>query len=278
MNGIILINKEKNYTSRDIVNIIGQELKTKKVGHFGTLDPLATGLLVIGVGKYTKIGNIIEDNTKEYEVEVLLGISTDTYDIMGNIVQQKKVLIEEQKLKQALNSFKGKYFQTVPLYSAVKINGKKLYEYARNNIQVELPKKEVEIFNISNFNFKDNIFSFKCLVSKGTYIRSLINDLSIKLAIPMCLNNLKRTKCGIFSLQDAYTLKDIKNKAFSFFDISKIFDYKRIPISEELERKLINGNKIENIYGEKRVIFTKSNEYFVLYEQKENLMYPIFFF
>lgn len=276
MNGIILINKEKNYTSRDIVNIVSKTLKTKKVGHFGTLDPLATGLLVVGVGKYTKFGNIIDNHTKEYEVKVLIGKSTDTYDITGNVIEEKECIFDHEELKNIVYSFKRKYLQEVPIYSAVKINGKKLYEYARNNIEVSLPKKEIEIYDISNFKIEGNIFTFTCFVSKGTYIRSLINDISKKSNIPMCMYELNRTKCCGFSLEDAYNIDQIINNKFVLSSIN--LNYKRIEIDKNLENKVINGNKLENIYNEKRIIFTKNKKDIVLYEEKNDFLYPIFFF
>lgn len=278
MNGILLINKEKDYTSRDVVNIISKELNTKKVGHFGTLDPLATGLLVIGVGKYTKFGNVLEDETKEYEVEVLIGKATDTYDITGVVLEEKEVIIDENKIKECLLSFQKKYFQEVPIYSSVKVSGKRLYDYARNNEVVELPKKEIEIFKIDDITFNKNILKFKCLVSKGTYIRSLVNDLSFTLNIPMCISNLNRTKCGEFSLNDAYLLNQIHKDTVNFVDLSSVLNYKRIEITEDIKNLILNGNKIKNIYNEKRVIFMSNKKDLVLYEEKNDMMYPKFFF
>ena len=129
MNGILLINKEKGYTSRDVVNIVGKYLNTKKVGHFGTLDPIATGLLILGVGKYTKFQKVMDKEIKEYEVSVKLGIKTDTYDITGNVLEEEQINnIDFDKLKKDLLSFKKRYYQEVPIYSAVKVNGKRLYE------------------------------------------------------------------------------------------------------------------------------------------------------
>lgn len=279
MDGIILINKEKNYTSRDVVNIISKHLNTKKVGHFGTLDPLATGLLIIGVGKYTKFQKVLEDETKEYEVEILLGKSTDTYDITGNVVEEiDNLSINKNQIKKALLSFKGKYFQEVPIYSAVKIKGKKLYEYARNKETVDLPAKEVEVFSISNISFKQNYLSFTCLVSKGFYIRSLVNALSKLINIPMCMNNLKRTKINKFNLSDAYSIKDFLNYNHTFYDISKLFNYKKIELSSLLEKEILNGVKIDNIYQEDKILFTKNNKLLALYVKDEDKLKVLFYF
>lgn len=277
MDKVILVNKEKGLTSRDVVNIISRKLNTKKVGHFGTLDPLATGLLVIGTGTLTKIGNLFANETKEYEVEVLLGTSTDTYDITGKVLEKKDINIIEEELKKALYSFKGKYNQEVPIYSAVKVNGKKLYEYARNGEEVILPKKEVEIIDITFGKlYEENnnkYFSFKVLVSKGTYIRSLINDLSKKMNIPMCMSNLNRTKCGAFLLEDANTLEDIEKSAFKTLDITEVLDIEVREIPENIENSVLHGTQID-IESEKMILFTKDNKYISLYGPYKNKMKP----
>ena len=176
MNGIAIINKKQGLTSRDVVNQISKKLNIKKVGHTGTLDPLATGVLVVCIGKATKLVDVLTDFDKEYEAGVCLGIETDTLDITGNVLKVENVIKTEEEIINTLNSFVGEYDQEVPIYSAVKINGKKLYEYARENIPVELPKRKVKIHNISltsDVIYKNNkvYFSFKVKVSKGTYIR-----------------------------------------------------------------------------------------------------------
>ena len=143
--GILIIDKPKDYTSRDVVNIVSKKLNTKKVGHTGTLDPLATGVLVICVGKATKLVDYLTSTYKEYEAELILGIKTDTADITGNILKEEDSIKKKEEILETLNNMIGKYNQTVPIYSAVKINGKKLYEYAREGKEIELPKREVEI-------------------------------------------------------------------------------------------------------------------------------------
>ena len=276
MDKVLLVNKEKGYTSRDVVNCIANKLKEKKVGHFGTLDPLAEGLLVIGIGKLTKIGNLFSDETKDYEVEVLLGISTDTYDITGKVVSTSSSFSQDE-ITEALLSFKKTYYQEVPIYSAVKVNGKKLYEYARKQQEVELPKKEVTIFALNDLKFyqknNNNYLSFKTTVSKGTYIRSLINDLAKKTNTSMCMNSLKRTRCGSFFLKDAYTLEDIKNDNFKFLDITDCLDIEKKEIPSNLEKKILNGSKI-NLINSKMILFTKNNNYIALYGNYQNQMKP----
>ena len=277
MDKVLLINKEKGVTSRDVVNSVSKILNTKKVGHFGTLDPLATGLLVLGLGTCTKIGNLFTDESKEYEVEVLLGTSTDTYDITGKVLKKEEISIDEKLLTKHLYSFLGIYNQEVPIYSAVKVNGKKLYEYARNNESVTLPKKEVTIkkitFNDLYTRNNETYFSFTCQVSKGTYIRSLINDLSNKMNIPMCMSNLKRTKCGSFSLKESYTIEDIKNNNYSFLNIEDVLDVEVKEIPSSLEKNIINGTMISKI-SNKMILFTKDNKPIALYSTYQDGMKP----
>ena len=281
MDKILLINKEKGMTSRDVINRLVKVFNTKKIGHFGTLDPLATGLLVVGIGAFTKLGNILDDETKEYEVEVLIGKSTDTYDITGKVINFQDISLEKEKIVSCLNSFLGVYMQEVPIYSAVKVNGKKLYEYARSGEEVVLPKKEVEILSIS---FKDlyerdgnKYFSFSCLVSKGTYIRSLINDISIKLGVSLCMSNLKRTKCGNFSIENSFTLDDVESNNFSFLDITDVFDLEIIEVSDSLEHLVLNGTEID-IISDKMILFTKDGSYISLYGVYKNKMKPFLTF
>lgn len=282
MDGIILVNKEKGYTSRDVVNIIGKILKTKKVGHFGTLDPLATGLLIIAIGSYTKLGNYLLDDSKDYIAEVLIGTSTDTYDVTGNVLERKNNFCLDKKiLEEALNSFKGKYMQEVPIYSAVKVNGRKLYEYARSGEKVKLPKKEVEIFDIKLLDFyekdKNNYFKFKVSVSKGTYIRSLINDLSKKLDIPLCMSNLKRVRQDKFLLENASDISDIENGNYKLLNVREVLDLDEREITKEKEKLILNGSVIDEI-SDKLVLFTKNKEDIVLYGPYKDKMKPYLFF
>lgn len=271
MNRILIINKPKDYTSRDIVNIVSKEFNTKKVGHFGTLDPLATGVLTLGVGCYTKLCNCDMFNEKEYLVEVKLGIATDTYDITGKVLKKDTVSLDKKTIMKALNSFKKTYFQEVPIYSAVKVNGKKLYEYARNNEPVELPKKEVTIHNIEFISLDHDILTFKTLVSKGTYIRSLINDLSITLNVPMTMNNLTRTKQGPFTIERSNTLEDIKEHNIKYIDITEVLDLTIKQITEENSKQVLNGVPMPLESNDKNyILYRKNNEDVVLYKKEEN--------
>ena len=202
MDGILLINKEPNMTSRDVVNKVCHILNTKKVGHTGTLDPMATGVLVLAINKGLKIVNEITALDKEYEAEITLGINTDTLDITGKTLDTKEVNVINEDIDRVLKTFIGDYDMEVPLYSAIKINGKKLYEYARNNEEVEVPIHKVKVYElVRTSDIKDNKFSIKCKVSKGTYIRSLVRDISKELGTVGVMSKLNRTKQGKFDIK-----------------------------------------------------------------------------
>lgn len=266
MNGVLLINKEEGITSRDVVNKVGRILGTKKVGHTGTLDPLATGVLVLCIGEATKLNEILTSTYKEYEAEVTLGILTDTLDITGNILKEEKVSFNREQIIEALNKITGKYIQEVPIYSAVKVNGKKLYEYARNNEFVELPKREVDIKElelISDIKLENNkvIFNIRCLVSKGTYIRALVNDIASLLSTVGVMSKLKRTHQGKFSINDSYTINDIEENNYKLISIDEILtEFKRVKVDSDLEFKIKNGSIINNEWNENEVLFLDSND------------------
>jgi len=244
MNKIIVVNKESGMTSRDVVNKLNKILGTKKIGHTGTLDPIASGVLVICVGKYTKLVDEIVSLDKEYIATVKLGILTDTLDIEGNIIDKKEYDVSIEQLKEVFKSFIGSYLQEVPKYSAVKINGKKLYEYARENIDIELPKREVSIYELELLDFNKDSFKFRTRVSKGTYIRSLINDICSKLNTYGVMTDLIRTKQGKFSINESYTLKDIENNNYKSLDIEDVLDLKVLDITDDNIKLVMNGNKL----------------------------------
>ena len=255
--GILIIDKPKGYTSRDIVNTVGRFLGTTKVGHCGTLDPIATGVLVIGVDSGLKILEFMGHDTKEYIARVKYGIKTDTLDITGNIIEENKEYhVDNKKLKKVLKEFKTKYLQEVPLYSSVKLNGVRLYKYAREGKEVELPKREVEILEIELLESYEDGFSFRCLVSKGTYIRSLIRDIGERLGVLCTMEELRRTKQGVFDIENSYTLSDIENNNYSFIPLAKVLEnfYSTI-VDSDMEFKIKNGALLPNIYNEEMVVF-----------------------
>ena len=266
--GVIVVNKEKDMTSFDVVNEISHLFGIKKVGHTGTLDPMAEGILIICIGKATKIVELLTAKDKEYIAGVKLGIKTDSYDITGNILDTKEVK-DIENLEEVILSYKKTYLQEVPIYSAVKVDGKKLYEYARNNKEVELPKKEVTIKEIELLEKDKDAFIIKTLVSKGTYIRSLINDIGNSLNTYATMTSLNRTKQGKVTINDSYKLNDIKSNNYKYYKIEEVLDYPIIKVDEDLEFKIKNGVKIKNTFEiENKVLFVnKNNKLLGIYEK-----------
>lgn len=256
MNGIIIINKPKDYTSRDIVNIVSKKLNTKKVGHTGTLDPLATGVLVLPIGRALKVSELLTSNTKEYIAEVILGYETDMLDITGTEIKRNIPSVTKEELLKVLKSYIGKYNQEVPLYSAVKVGGRKLYEYARSGTPVTPPSKEVEVYSLELISDLKHIkgaveFTIRCEVSKGTYIRSLIRDIAYSLNTYGTMKNLIRTRQGIFTLKDAYTLKDIEENNYKLLSIKECLpNIKTTVIEEPLLTKVKNGMVLDKFFKE----------------------------
>lgn len=271
MSGLVYVNKPKDYTSRDIVNLIGKKLKTKKVGHTGTLDPMATGVLIIALGRATKLTDIITSEEKEYLATITLGIKTDTADITGKVLEEETVNIKEDKIKEILETFIGTYDQEVPIYSAVKVKGKKLYEYARNNETVELPKKPVTIKKIelsSNIKYEDNktIFDIKCTVSKGTYIRSLITDIASRLNTIGVMSSLVRLKQGNIHINECINIDDIEKDNIIIHDVKEVLNMNTITVDEKLEEYILNGRIIDNKYETPVLFQNKNNELLAIYK------------
>lgn len=270
MNGILIVNKPKGITSRDVVNKACKVFSTKKIGHTGTLDPIAQGVLVLCIGKATKLVDIITANDKEYIAEVKLGVLTDTLDLDGNVIEERKITLDKNDLKDALNLFVGMYNQEVPIYSAVKINGKKLYEYARNNEKVNLPKREIEIKKIELLELTNDSYKFKVLVSKGTYIRSLIKDINDKLGIIGSMSSLIRIKQGMFTIDDSYTLEDIENNNYKLLSIKDVLkDEKCIVVDDSLYSTIKNGGIIDNIYKDNLITFIYKDNVIAIYKVYE---------
>jgi len=272
INGIIPIYKEKGMTSFDVVSVIKKIFHTNKVGHTGTLDPLAEGVLLVCIGKATKIVELLTANEKEYIATVKLGIETDTLDIEGKILKEEE--IKDINIKEIIKSYKNKtYLQEVPKYSAIKVNGKKLYEYARENIDVELPKKEVTIKEIELLESTKDTFKFKTLVTKGTYIRSLIRDICHDANTIGTMTELLRTRQGKVKLEECYKLEDIKNNNYKLLSIEEVLNYKKIEVDQDTYKKISNGVKITNTYNIKdRVIFTYNNQLIGIYEKDNELL------
>lgn len=268
MDGIIVINKEKGCTSHDIVYKIKKMFNTK-VGHTGTLDPNATGVLPILLGKGTKISKYLIEHDKEYEVVLQLGVKTTTADEEGEIIEEKEVLkesLEQLEIERILKSFIGKIKQMPPKYSAIKVNGKKLYEYARKGQEVEIKPREVEIYNIeiTNIQKEKKQIEFKVSCSKGTYIRTLCEDIAEKMRTVGYMKELKRTKVGNFNIKQAITLEQLQEKEnIKIITIEEMFkDKEKIILEDSKIILLLNGVKM-NIEKPKGIyrIYNKQNKF-----------------
>lgn len=268
MDGIIVINKEKGCTSHDIVYKIRKMFNTK-VGHTGTLDPNATGVLPILLGKGTKISKYLIEHDKEYEVVLQLGVKTTTADEEGEIIEEKEVLkesLEQLEIERILKSFIGKIKQMPPKYSAIKVNGRKLYEYARKGQEVEIKPREVEIYNIeiTNIQKEKKQIEFKVSCSKGTYIRTLCEDIAGKMRTVGYMKELKRTKVGNFNIEQAITLGQLQEKEnIKIITIEEMFkDKEEIILEDSKIILLLNGVKMnmEKPNGIYR-IYNKQNKF-----------------
>ena len=271
MNGVLLVNKPIDFTSRDVVNKLTKIFNTKKIGHTGTLDPIATGVLVICIGRSTKLCDILTSKYKEYIATIKLGTKTDTLDTMGTILEEQEVKkYTKEEITKVLNSFLGKSIQETPIYSAVKVNGKKLYEYAREGISVELPKREIDIKSIELLDYKDNEIIFKTTVSKGTYIRALINDICTKLKTIGTMSSLVRTKQGEFNLEDCYTLEDIESGNYKILSNEEVLsNIETIDISEDLLKPVSNGAVINKIFKSDMACLKYQNKIIAIYKTYE---------
>lgn len=253
MNGLVVIDKDKGYTSRDVVNIVSGVLGTKKVGHTGTLDPLATGVMVVGVGKGLKVSELITGYDKVYEARVIIGYETETLDMEGNIVKWGRFDYTKEDIERVIEEFPREYEQVVPIYSAVKVNGKRLYKSARRGEVVELPKRMVSIYElalISDVKVCENHTSFdiRCKVSKGTYIRSLVRDIGKRLGSYGTMMELRRTRQGNFGLDEAYSIEDIKRGDFELKKIGEVLDIPKVWVNENMLFRIRNGCKMKKFF------------------------------
>ncbi|MDY4742534.1 MAG: tRNA pseudouridine(55) synthase TruB [Lachnospira sp.] len=255
MNGVLNVYKEQGFTSHDVVAKLRGILKIKKIGHTGTLDPDAVGVLPVCIGKGTKLCDLITDWSKTYEAVMLLGTTTDTLDTSGTIISQSEVTVSEMDVLRACNEFVGKYEQIPPMYSALKHNGQKLYELARKGIVIERKPRIVNInsLRVNDINLADSQKTVTITVdcSKGTYIRSLCDDIGKKLGCGACMMKLTRTRVGDFQLDDTLTLNQISALVLKgeieerIVPVDDIFrDYESITLPEEYANYLHNGNKI----------------------------------
>ena len=251
MEGIILVNKPKGISSFDVIRKLKKILKTKKIGHTGTLDPLATGLMLICVGKATKLASDLEAKNKVYLANFEIGYATDTYDIEGKRMAENLIDISKDNLELSLKKFIGDIKQVPPMYSAIKIDGNKLYHLARKGIEIERPERDVTIEYIKLLDFKDNKAKIETKVSKGCYIRSLIYDIGLDLGTYATMTELQRVNVGEYSLTNSYTLEQMEemaqNNDFSFLNsVENVFSYEKYNLETEKELTLFkNGNTVK---------------------------------
>ena len=251
MNGILLIDKPPLWTSNDVVSKLKGVLKERRIGHSGTLDPLATGLLVVFAGRATRAVSFAESHDKRYTAGLKLGLRTDTQDISGNVISQEQTDIKDEELDRVLSCFVGEIEQTPPMYSAVRVNGKRLYELARKGIEVERKPRKITVYSIERKGREsgDIVLDIKC--SKGTYIRTLCSDIGERLGCGACMSTLRRTEAGMFSVENAYTLDEVIREA-EIGDVSSLIlptetifsEYVRITVSASAEAKVRNGNPV----------------------------------
>ena len=267
MDGVLIINKPKGFTSHDVVNILRKALNTKKIGHTGTLDPNATGVLPILIGKATKISKYLIEHNKTYIATISLGEKTDTGDGQGNIIE-KDLNFQNISCKQigdVLKTFIGKQKQIPPIYSAIKINGKKAYEYARQGQTIELEPRDIEIYSIDLIKIENNEITFEVSCSKGTYIRTLCEDIAKKLGTIGYMKELTRTSVNEFKLENAVTIDEIKENSLivkeKVINIETIFKDK-----PELE---LNDRKKELFLNGVRLTFEKPNDIYRIYNNNE---------
>lgn len=293
INGVINVYKEAGFTSHDVVAKLRGILKQKKIGHTGTLDPDATGVLPICLGTATKLCDMLTDKNKTYEAVMLLGKQTDTQDISGEVINEAAVTVDEEAVREAVMSFVGEYDQVPPMYSALKVNGKKLYELAREGVTVERKARKVQILSveIKSVDMDNNTVTMEVECSKGTYIRTLCEDIGNKLGCYGCMKALKRIRVSSFGISDAKTLDEIANINSSgklddiLVRVDSVFgDCKAINTPAKADVYLYNGNKLDirNFEcrfksGEKVRIYDSKDVFCGLYEyiEAEKMLKPV---
>jgi len=284
MNGILNIFKPKGISSHQVVKEVRNILNIPKAGHTGTLDPSASGVLLICLGQATKIAEFLVGMRKHYQGEMILGISTDTQDSEGKIVQEKKVEtdIDEKRVKDIFRKYEGTISQTPPMFSAAHYKGKRLYHLARKGIEVKRNPKKVKIYqlNLINFNQKVNpIVKFEVICSKGTYIRTLCNDIGDELGCGAHLSNLVRKKVGNFSIEDSLNLEELKKdktlgKRYLISIDSALEELNKITVKSEAVKTILNGGVIsgEQIVEIPEGLKTGKDKFVKIFDSKGNLL------
>ena len=280
MNGIILIDKPQGWTSHDVVGKLRGILHERRIGHSGTLDPLATGLLVVFIGRATRAVEFAEADRKEYIARLRLGMSTDTQDITGRIISKETDIPDEPEVRIAIERFRGELEQIPPMYSAVKIGGKKLYELARKGESIERKPRHITIFGLEITGRSDNDYILDVVCSKGTYIRTLCHDIGAALGCGGCMSSLRRTKSGVFSVDNAYTIAEIQEAADRgeeeklLLPIGTLFaGYTKLSVDADSEKKLKNGCIINTSSPDGRFrVYFEDGEFLLLGDVKDGVM------
>ena len=278
LNGLIIIDKEPGFTSHDVVSKVRRILSFRKVGHTGTLDPEATGVLPICVGKGTRVSDMLMMSDKEYIAEVKLGTVTDTQDIFGTVAEEHDYShITQHDIENAIEHFTGEIQQIPPMYSAIKINGQKMYDLARQGIEVERKPRKITIYSIELLNVGDGIFTIKVKCSKGTYIRTLCHDMGQFLGCGACMQSLRRTQSSVFTADAAVTLAQleqaVENDELSrvLLPVDSVFThYRPIVVDDEIKVRLRNGapSTVTHPPGTYRV-YDSDNEFIAIGEVKK---------
>lgn len=283
LNGIMLIDKPCDWTSHDVVGKLRGILHERRIGHSGTLDPMATGLLVVFVGRATRAVEFAEADSKEYIAGLRLGISTDTQDITGNTLKSSNSLPSKAELEQALSAFKGEISQIPPMYSAIKVGGRKLYDLARRGESVERKPRRVTIDKLDIIGENESDYVLDVVCSKGTYIRTLCNDIGDTLGCGGCMSSLRRVKAGAFSIEKAHTIDEIQAAADNggldeiIIPVDRLFSaYPELTVKDTAEKKLRNGNviKLAAPNGTYRV-YTETGGFLLLGEASDNKLKTI---
>lgn len=262
MNGIIVINKEPDFTSADVVAKMRGICRQKKIGHTGTLDPAATGVLLVCLGSGTKLCDLLTDTDKEYVAELLLGVKTDTQDATGKVLAEHDVEVTEDTVREVCMSFVGDYNQVPPMYSALKVNGKRLYELAREGREVERKARSVTIYELEVLKIDMPVVKMRVVCSKGTYIRTLCADIGEKLGCGGTMQSLKRTRVGMFTIEQALTLgqlqalRDADRLREALYPVESCFEScPSLHISAEHAKLLENGNAIYPNQTEEKQVY-----------------------
>ena len=263
MDGVLLVHKPAGMTSHDVVNRIRKIFHTKKVGHCGTLDPEATGVLVLCIGKATKVLQFLMSETKEYQATLVLGQATDTYDASGQVVAQKPFQ-GVSHVDAVLQSFVGSQEQLPPMYSAIKVNGKKLYEYARNHEKVEVQPRSIVIHHIELLDQHDQFITFRVQCSKGTYIRSLCVDIGKKLGYPAHMQKLIRLASGHFRLENCFSLEDIEQGHYHMLTLEEAFQHFEHYVVEDAQI-VYHGKKIKSDIDHQVVVCNQEGQVLAVY-------------